>query len=120
MASETRNYKLTKPDGNEIVNVQILNNNFDKIDEELKKAVNAGYDFENLAHMLGCEYRATFSSNSIHEKIVKEETEIATRITTFLENGNIEVILRAVQFSINSKITYSFSEDSISGRVESI
>ena len=36
LATRTRNYSLTKPDGNDLVNIEELNDNFDVIDAQLK------------------------------------------------------------------------------------
>ena len=36
LATRTRNYSLTKPDGNDLVNIEDLNDNFDVIDAQLK------------------------------------------------------------------------------------
>lgn len=41
MATHTTNYNLTKPDDNEPVDISVLNENFDIIDEEIKKAADA-------------------------------------------------------------------------------
>lgn len=41
MATTTLNYGLTKPDSNDDVDIGVLNDNFDKIDEQLKKAEEA-------------------------------------------------------------------------------
>lgn len=38
MAQQTTNYNLTKPDSNEYVDVEVLNENFDKIDKGIAEA----------------------------------------------------------------------------------
>ena len=38
MAKTTNNYGLTKPDATDFYDINVLNNNFDKIDEELLKS----------------------------------------------------------------------------------
>ena len=37
MAQRTRYYRMTKPDGTDLVNIDDLNGNFDIIDEKLKE-----------------------------------------------------------------------------------
>lgn len=41
MATLTKNFSLTKPDASENIDISVLNGNFDKIDDQLKKAADA-------------------------------------------------------------------------------
>lgn len=41
MATQTKNYKLTKPDTSDLVDITVLNENFNIIDKEIKKAADA-------------------------------------------------------------------------------
>lgn len=113
----TSNFKLKKPGLTDNVDVTVLNENFDKLDNELKKAINASYDFENFAHLVGAEYKAVFSSDRVVETIKKQESIIATRTSIFLSNGNIEVSLVSTLYGVNSKTTYRFTDDSVIGEV---
>lgn len=115
----TSNFKLKKPSLIDNVDINVLNENFDKIDVELKKAINASYDFENFALLIGAEYKAMFLEDRVVETVKKESSVIANRTSVFLSNGNIEVYLVSTLYGINSKTTYRFTDDSVTGEVSS-
>ena len=53
MASYTRNFNLAKPDVTDAVDINVLNENFDTIDDKIKEAIDGGGDSKQDAVKTG-------------------------------------------------------------------
>ncbi len=92
LASSTKNYSLTKPAGTDLVDIDVLNENFDKIDTRMKANADA---------ITGKQSKLTFDS-----KPTKYSTNPAT-------SGGIYSALESVKEILNDGLAEKVDKDSV-------